>query len=122
MNDVCTMSMTAVVVWMETVETRERLARAIEELGKAGLGFMAERAREGFYDGLLSPLARPGEALAQDLASLGLEELRQRAVAGEFENTREEIEAWRESEEGRGAREAVRRIDHGLRTTDDRRS
>lgn len=74
------------------------------ELRKAGLISMAEAAERGLYHDYLSPLAMPCVALTKHLLDIGTPEamaLRQRAVAGEFDASQAEAEAWADSQEGR---------------------
>jgi hypothetical protein len=73
------------------------------ELSKAGLTHMAEMAAEGYYHDFLSPLATPCIQLAADLAGVGTSEamaLRARAVAGEFDASKEEGDTWAGSKDG----------------------
>lgn len=90
--------------------TKDRLA---DELTKLGLPDLAAKARTGFYDDYLSPVAdNIGQLLADLLEAvtklpnsaedraIGILNLRQRAINGEFDGTTEESEAWAASPEG----------------------
>jgi len=79
--------------------TTERLAAALE--AAAAPAAMIERARAGYYDDYKSELATPCIQLVHDLGAAGLKELQDRAIDGEFDGTREESDAWFQSE-GRG--------------------
>jgi hypothetical protein len=85
------------------MHTKDFLA---QELEKAGLTEMAEKAREGWYHDYLSPLALPCQQLEADLKAVGTLEakaLRQRHLNGEFDASREESDAWATSPEGQAA-------------------
>jgi hypothetical protein len=77
--------------------TKERLAAALKE---AGLDLLAEKAAAGDYDELESDSALPLIDLACDLAvamvngNRAAAALRQRMIAGEFDATDEEWDAW----------------------------
>lgn len=90
--------------------TTERLARALEERENPRLAAMIVRAREGYYDDYLSPLATPIIHLVQDLRQNGEHELAGRAMQGEFDGTKEEAEAWAQSPEGREVFEEFGRV------------
>lgn len=81
--------------------TTERLARALEEVNNPKLASMIVRARSGYYDDYKSPLAAPIITLVADLRGLGLNDLAQRAINGEWDGTPEESQAWFERE-GKG--------------------
>ena len=92
----------------ERRHTKDRLA---DELAALGLHDMAAKARTGFYDDYLSPVAdNIGQLCADLLAALpvittsqsavAILNLRQRAINGEFDGTTEESEAWAASPEG----------------------
>lgn len=83
------------------IPTTERLARALEERKNPRLAGMVRKARAGAYDDYLSDSATPINDLVRDLRQNGEHELAQRAIAGEFDGTREEAEAWANSAEGR---------------------
>ncbi len=86
-----------------TQPTKDKLADALLDIG---LMDMSIKARWGYYDDFLSPLATPCIQLVQDLFRVGTPaamELRQRAMDGEFDGTSEEAEAWAKSREGRDA-------------------
>ena len=92
------------------MHTKDFLA---QELEKAGLPEMAEKAREGYYHDFLSPPAMPCQQLAADLLEIGTVaalSLRRRHINGEFDANTEESEEWAKSLEGRRAmRELTRR-------------
>jgi len=82
------------------MHTKDRLAHELEIIGLAD---MAARAREGYYDDFLSPLAAPIVELVGELAkvrSMQAIGLRQRVINGEFDATQEESDAWAASPEG----------------------
>jgi hypothetical protein len=76
--------------------TTERLAAALE--AAAAPTEMIERARAGYYDDYKSDLPFPCVQLVNDLREVGLTELAQRTIAGEFDGTPQEAAAWSESE------------------------
>lgn len=86
-----------------TLHTKDILAA---ELEKAGLHDMATKAATGYYHDFLSPLDLPEMQLAADLAAAGTPEalaLRERHINGEFDATKEESDAWAESDDGQEA-------------------
>lgn len=83
------------------VATAERLARALEGRQNPRLAGMIRKARAGEYDDYLSESATPINDLVRDLVQNGEHELATRAMRGEFDGTREEAQAWAESDEGR---------------------
>lgn len=85
------------------MHTKDKLAAA---LAKAGLPQMADKAAAGYYDDFLSPLATPCMQLAEDLHAAGTPEaaaLRDRAINGEFDATKEESDDWANSPDGADA-------------------
>ena len=78
------------------MNTKERLASRLEASGASEE--MIKNARLGMYDDFISPLPNPIMHLVSDLRKEGLHDLAQRAMDGEFDATREESEAWFESE------------------------
>lgn len=77
-----------------------------DELRKAGLNEMADKAARGWYHDYLSPLDTPCLQLATDLAAAGTPEakaLLARHYNGEFDANREESDAWAASPEGQAA-------------------
>ena len=68
--------------------TTERLARVLEAEGLPAE--MVAAARDGYYDDYKSPLAMPETQLYQDLIGHGRKDLAERAVAGEWDATKEE--------------------------------
>lgn len=77
------------------LSTSDRLARVLEE---HGLLDMAAKARTGYYDDYRSPLATPIVQLVLDLTAVKQEDLASRAMAGEWDGTREEAEQWMRSQ------------------------
>jgi hypothetical protein len=75
--------------------TTERLAKALEEAGAPQK--MIDAARAGRYDDYKSESPTPCVDLVCDLASAGLDHLRARAMAGEFDAQKWESDAWAES-------------------------
>lgn len=88
------------------MHTKDFLA---QELEKAGLPEMAERARQGMYHDFLSPLDFPELQLDADLAKAAKRgneaavELRRRHWNGEFDASKEESDEWAASPEGQEA-------------------
>ena len=82
------------------IPTSERLAQALEAENTPLLAGMIIKARQGYYDDYKSPLAFPITQLIDDLRGWGFTSLVCRAVAGEFDSTKEEAEAWANSPEG----------------------
>lgn len=76
--------------------TSERLALELEKFGCPA--DMVKRARDGYYDDFRSPLATPCIQLVTELRALKKFALAHRAAEGEFDCTREEADAWMESE------------------------
>lgn len=74
-----------------------------EELRKAGLNEMADKAATGYYHDFLSPLDFPSMQLYADLTGAGTPEalaLAKRHADGEFDATNEESNEWANSPEG----------------------
>jgi len=86
---------------MTDIPTTERLALALIKAGAPPL--MIERARAGQYDDYKSPLAMPLTQLVMDARAAGLEDIAQRTIAGEFDATKEEADAWAASPDGQAA-------------------
>lgn len=85
------------------MHTKDFLA---QELRKAGLNDMADRAATGYYHDFLSPLDMPCMQLAEDLAKAGTPEalaIRKRHLNGEFDASKEESDAWAASADGQAA-------------------
>ena len=78
--------------------TTERLAEAMVKAGCPDR--LVSNARAGHYDDYKSELPFPIHRLVEHLREVGQHELARRAIAGEFDGTREEAEAWAQSEEG----------------------
>lgn len=94
------------------MHTKDFLA---QELRKIGLDEMADRAATGYYHDFLSPLPFPELQLAEDLAKVGTPAamaLRQRHLAGEFDASLEESDAWANSEEGKQSLSALANYAH----------
>lgn len=85
----------------ESLPTKERLARAMEQ-AMCPVPLIAA-ARAGRYDDYESDLAMPLVELVGELRALGQHALAERVVAGEFDGTKEESDAWAASPEGRAA-------------------
>lgn len=85
------------------MHTKDKLAVELSKIDQLDL---AAKAAAGYYDDFLSPLALPCMQLVADLAKAGTPAalaLRQRAMDGEFDCSKEESEAWAKSEEGQAA-------------------
>jgi hypothetical protein len=85
------------------MHTKDFLA---QELRKAGLNQMADKAAKGYYHDFLSPLDEPALMLAADLVAIGTPqalELRKRHINGEFDASISEGDDWATSEEGQAA-------------------
>jgi hypothetical protein len=75
------------------MSTKERLAAALEAEG-LGLYAVTHKARRGCYDDFESESATPAIDLVNDLIACGRPDLAERAMAGEWDATKEEAEAW----------------------------
>lgn len=73
------------------LSTCDRLAAVLNE---HHLFDMAKKAKEGYYDDFRSPLATPIAQLVVDLFDVKAVDLAERAMAGEWDGTREEAERW----------------------------
>jgi hypothetical protein len=88
------------------MHTKDMLA---EELEKAGLPAMAERARQGLYHDFLSPYDFPSLVLDAELlkaarrGNKAAENLRARHHNGDFDASKEESDEWAASPEGQEA-------------------
>jgi hypothetical protein len=78
------------------MKTTERLAKVLEENGCPA--DMVQRARGGYYDDFESPLDTPILQLVTDLRALHKHALAKRAIAGEFDGSKEEADAWMQRE------------------------
>lgn len=78
--------------------TSERLAAVLLE---HHLYDMAAKAKQGYYDDFRSPLATPIAQLVVDLYEVKRADLAERAMAGEWDGTREEAEAWWKAQDPR---------------------
>ena len=74
------------------IPTTERLAQALENA--AAPEEMVRAARAGRYDDFKSESATPIFDLVRDLQRIGAKDLAQRAIAGEFDASKEEADAW----------------------------
>ena len=93
------------------VSTKEKLAQVLHA---RGLFDMESKARDGYYDDFQSSVATPILQLVNDLRVKAgackdlqirgaIEGLAKRAIAGEFDATKEEADAWAKSPDGRAA-------------------
>lgn len=99
--------------------TARKLADAMRAVPGIPAGMIRDAGR-GYYHDYLSPLDLPETQLAADLASTAdalpepqrpaVLSLRDRVIAGEFDASRAEADAWAASPEGRAAFRAL----HGL--------
>jgi hypothetical protein len=74
-----------------------------DELRKAGLPEMADKAAQGYYHDFLSPLAAPELQLLQDLQAAGTPAalaLAERHMKGEFDASKQETYDWAKSPDG----------------------
>ena len=81
-----------------SLPTKERLARALEELRDPHLGGLIAMARQGKYDDYESDLALPQHALVERLREFGHDTFIKRIIEGEFDATKAEAQAWWERE------------------------
>lgn len=90
----------------ERSPSRLRLALALRERGLATLALNAE---QGFYDDFDSPLPLPKNTLIADLRQVARDnhllashavDMIRRVERGEFDNSRQEFDAWARSAEG----------------------
>lgn len=72
--------------------TKDRLATALEKAEAPA--DMTARARDGYYDELDGPLTAPMMQLVMDARVEGLEDIAQRALAGDFNATQDEWDVW----------------------------
>lgn len=84
-----------------TEPSSERLAAALEEEGAPAE--MIDRARADYYHDYKSPLAMPETQLLTDARAAGLERIAQGVIAGEWDATKAESDAWAASPDGRAA-------------------
>lgn len=74
------------------MKTKEKLA---EDLRKANApDDMVQRALQGYYDDYESPLATPIHRLVNDAIEWGLMDIANKARNGDYDGTKEESEAW----------------------------
>lgn len=91
------------------MHTKDYLA---QELRRAGLNEMADRAAVGHYHDFLSPLDTPCLQLEKDLREAGTpeaERLRQRHINGEFDASSDESWEWMKGPDGQQAIERLKR-------------
>lgn len=81
-----------------TEPTSENLARALEAAGAPAE--MIQRARQDFYHDYKSPLAMPEMQLYKEARAAGLHGIAEGVMAGEFDASKEESDAWAASPEG----------------------
>lgn len=74
------------------MKTKEKLVAALTEARAPES--MISKARTGYYDDFESTIATPILSLVSDCRAAGLNELAARAMAGDFDATAEESEAW----------------------------
>lgn len=89
--------------------TTERLAAALEAINAPYV--LIAHARAGHYDDYKSELPFPQIVLVGELQKLGTNgamDLARQVIAGEFDGTKEEAEAWAASPEGQ---QALREMD-----------
>jgi hypothetical protein len=89
---------------MSPTDSKQKLGAALREAGAPA--DMVIRAVGGYYSDYDSPLATPCIQLVVDARAAGLEDIARRAMAGEFDATREESDAWYEREGRRLVKEA----------------
>jgi len=74
------------------MSTKERLAQKLHSLGLLEL---ERRARQGEFSDFEGPHATPKVVLVQELTGItNAAELRQQVMDGEYDDTKEEAEAW----------------------------
>ena len=78
------------------MSTKEKLITALSNANAPD--DMMNKARVGYYDDFESTIAAPITALVSDCRAAGLNELAARAMAGDFDATKEESDAWFERE------------------------
>ena len=83
--------------------TTEKLALAMIEAGIAEDHYLVTEARAGRYDDYKSDLEPPIVTLVARLREHGYDELAKRAIAGEFDATRDESDDWMASPDGQAA-------------------
>lgn len=81
----------------KNASSKERLARVLE---RAGLPWLAQRARDGLYDDFESSHPTPKVLLDRDLRKHARYDLCRRVRDGEFDSTREEAERWAQAQTG----------------------
>jgi hypothetical protein len=74
------------------MSTKEKLIAALTEAQAPDS--VINKARVGYYDDFESTIAAPITALVLDCQAAGLNDIAARAMAGDFDATSEESEAW----------------------------
>lgn len=92
----------------DELHSTEKLAQALEALDDPVRFYMADRARSGYYGGFLSPHAFPQLELIKDLRELGLDDLAERVMDDEFDESAAESLAWSQSPDGQEAEAELR--------------
>lgn len=85
----------------QKIPTTERLALEFEKAGAPE--FMIRAARAGQYDDYKSNLDFPIRKLVSDCCLLGMRDIAERAMNGEFDGQKWEAEEWEASPEGQRA-------------------
>lgn len=83
------------------MKTKHRLEMALRDADAPQ--WMCVNALNGVYDDYESKHAAPINLLVSDCRANGLSVIAERAIAGEFDGTREEAETWAKTEEGQAA-------------------
>ncbi len=78
----------------EIIPTKERLARALEELKDPNLMLIIGLARQGKYDDYQSDLENPQQALINTMREFGHSDYISRIYQGEFDATFAEGKVW----------------------------
>lgn len=77
------------------MRTRDKLAAAIREAATEQRHHrMADKAATGYYDDFSGLLATPIIQLVKDARQFGLHTIAERAMAGDFDATKEEAAEW----------------------------
>lgn len=82
------------------MKTRDKLSAAIREVATEQRHHrMADKAAAGYYDDFSGQLATPIMQLVKDARQFGLHTIAERAMAGDFDATKEEADEWARSPE-----------------------
>ncbi len=89
----------------DKLHSTERLAQALLQgvnplIPQPSLAQLVRHVREGRYHDFLSTMAFPSIALHTRLRTAGLDAVADRLLAGEFDATKAESDAWARSDEG----------------------